>query len=329
MADTDDEITVTLPPGYDDDATGGAVVKVETAEKKEKVEKPVAQDDPIADLKGQFANMQTTHNQVTQRLATTEQRLGQTEQELAAARKEVVTSQIDTMTSALEAAEAEAKAAEAAYTAAFEAGDGAAQARANRQIAAAESKIWRFKEAQEELKDRTQTPVVREREPEQRRAELADPVEKFTAQMAPRAAAWIRAHPDCVTDGTKNAEMMKQHYQALADGIVEGGDEYFAKLDKWVSGGSRTTPQREDNKGEAQTTQRRPSAPVAPAGNGGGGGAGSIDVQLTKGEATSATDGTLVWNYGPKKGEPIGLKEMALRKLKMTKDGQYDKTLMS
>ena len=79
--------------------------------------------------------------------------------------------------------------------------------------------------------------------------------------------------------------------------------------------------------------------PVAPV-NGGGGsggagnGAGAITVSLSRTEAASATDGTLVWNFDDpsgqkkfKKGEPIGIQEFARRKREMKAQGLYDKSL--
>ena len=57
---------------------------------------------------------------------------------------------------------------------------------------------------------------------------------------------------------------------------------------------------------------------------------GATEVRLSAAEARSATDGTLVWNYEDptgkgrfKKGEPIGIQEMARRKAALTKDGRY------
>ena len=56
-------------------------------------------------------------------------------------------------------------------------------------------------------------------------------------------------------------------------------------------------------------------------------------VRLSKGEAASATDGTLIWNYDDpsgqkrfRKGDPIGVQEMARRKLALQQAGQYDKS---
>ena len=70
-----------------------------------------------------------------------------------------------------------------------------------------------------------------------------------------------------------------------------------------------------------------PTAAVSSNGNGQGG----APVTLTKREAASATDGTLVWNWDDpkgkfKKGDPIGLQEMARRKVNGMKRGLYDRS---
>ena len=57
-------------------------------------------------------------------------------------------------------------------------------------------------------------------------------------------------------------------------------------------------------------------------------------MRLTPGEAASATDGILTWNYDDpsgqkrfKKGDAIGIQEFAQRKLALKQSGQYDKSL--
>ena len=59
-------------------------------------------------------------------------------------------------------------------------------------------------------------------------------------------------------------------------------------------------------------------------------------MRLTKGEAQSATDGTLVYNFDDpsghkkfKKGDPIGIEEMARRKREMKKQGLYDRNYIA
>ena len=73
-------------------------------------------------------------------------------------------------------------------------------------------------------------------------------------------------------------------------------------------------------------------APVSSADGGAVNGNSSV-VKLSQREAASAQDGTLIWNYPDptgqnrwKKGDPIGIQEMARRKRQGMKDGLYDKT---
>jgi hypothetical protein len=80
-----------------------------------------------------------------------------------------------------------------------------------------------------------------------------------------------------------------------------------------------------------QQSQRRPTAPVAPVTTTGGGMSGEGNtVRLSKNEAAAAMDGTHVWNVPDptgknrwKVGDPIGIQEMARRKLSMAKEGRY------
>jgi hypothetical protein len=316
MADLDDDaITVTLPA---DDDGGAVITKVET-------EKTVHQDDPISDLKGQFEQLKGTLNQTTQRLVGAERELDTTRQQLETTRKEVTTSQLDTVLSGIQAAEAEAAAAETAYKEAFDAGDGAAQARALRKISGAEARIQRLKEAEGDLKEQATAKPVRQEQTRQQPSH--DPVEAFTKGMSPKSAAWIRSHPDCVTDPKKNARMLAAHNLAMADDIAVDSDEYFQRIEAGIAPKQVQQQEPQPNK-----VNIRPSAPVAPAGNAGGGmNAGGPTIQLTKREADAATDGTIIWNYDDpkgrfKKGDPIGYAEMGRRKMLMKQQGHYDKS---
>jgi F0F1-type ATP synthase membrane subunit b/b' len=330
MADDldDDAIVVTLP----DEGDGGTITKVEVGEKK------VVADDPIADLKGQFdalkgttEALKTTNQTLSQRLTTTEQQLSAKDREIAEVRGQVTDSQLDTVLSGIQAAEAEATAAEQACIAAAEAGDFAAQARAQRKMAAAEARVQRLTEAKGDLEEAKTTKTTQRTEARtEPRQPVVDPVEAIASKMAPRAAAWLRSHRECVTDSSKNTLMMKTHHQALADGLEEGGDDYFARLDAMAS----EQPVKVDPKlVKTEGTGKRPTSAAAPAGNSGGGmNGGSVQVGLTRGELEASEDGTHTWNYDDKngkfkKGDPIGRQEFARRKMIMKKQGLYDKTL--
>lgn len=333
MADDldDDAIVVTLP----DEGDGTTITKVEVGEKK------VAVDDPIADLKGQFdalkgttEALKTTNQTLSQRLTTTEQQLTARDREIAEVRGQVTDSQLDTVLSGIQAAEAEATAAEQAFIAAAEAGDFAAQARAQRKISAAEARIQRLNEAKGDLEEaKTTKPAPRTEARTEQRQPVVDRVEQVASTMAPRAAAWIRSHPDYINDQQKNNKLMSAHHAALAEGLTEGGDEYFARLDAMAD----EKPVKVEPKPTAKVESggKRPTSAAAPTGNSSGGmNGGMVEVGLTRGELEASEDGTHTWNYDDpspqkrfKKGDAIGRQEFARRKMIMKKQGLYNKTL--
>lgn len=324
MADEEDEVVVSLPA----DTSEVKIVKAEPVVTK-KVES--VEDDLVADLKGQFAAMTQRAVSAETAVQTVNQRLTETTQRLQATEGEVVSSQLDTVLSGIAAADAEAAAAEQAYVTAAEAGDFGAQARAQRAISGAEARKQRLLEAKDDLEDaakrRPRTEKTTDQQQPQRRAP-ADPVEHFTQGMSPKSAAWIRAHPECVTDQKMNARMLAAHNLAIAEDIAVDSSEYFKRIEAGIK--PTMVTKTEDGKGDG----RRPSAPAAGGAGAGGGLNGGVEVRLTKGEAASATDGTLVWNYPDpsgqnrwQKGDPIGLAEMARRKHEGRKSGLYDKSL--
>ena len=331
MADDLDEdaIVVTLP----DEGDGTTITKVDVGGKT------VVADDPIADLKGQFdalkgktTQLETTNQTLVQRVTSTEQQLAAKDREIAEVRGQVTDSQLDTVLSGIQAAEAEATAAEQAFIAAAEAGDFAAQARAQRKISAAETRIQRLNEAKGDLEEsKTTKPAPRTEARTEPRQPTVDRVEAVASTMAPRAAAWIRAHPDYVNDQQKNDKLMSAHHAALAEGLTEGGDDYFARLNAMAD----EQPVKIEPKPvpKVESGGKRPTSAAAPAGNSGGGmNGGATQVSLSQREVTAATDGTLTWNRDDpngkfKKDDPIGVQEFARRKMIMKKQGLYDKTL--
>ncbi len=311
----DDAITVTLPA-----EEGGAVItKVESVDGKSQT---TPADDPISDLKGQFETLKGQLGQQTQRLVGAERELETTRQELASTKKEVATSQLDTVLSGIQAAEAEATAAEGEFIKAAEAGDFAAQARAQRKISGAEARIQRLKEAEGDLKDQTATkPAPRQ---EVRQQPSNDPIATFTQGMSAKSAAWIRSHPDCVTDPKKNARMLAAHNLAIADDIAVDSPEYFSRIEDGIAPPVKVQDVQ-------KPVNIRPSAPVASGANAGGGmNGGGQSVTLSVREKNAAEDGSICWNHDDKggkfkKGDPIGVQEFARRKAIMTREGHYNK----
>lgn len=329
MAGEDEEVIVTIPASTDGTTVtkvgdGGAVVKTAPAGGA------AASDDPMVDLKSQFATMTQRATAAEQREQQAAQRAQQAEQRAHHAEGSVVSSQLDTVLSGIAAAEAEAKSAEAEFVTAAEAGDFPAQARAQRKISQAETRIQRLAEAKDDLED-AKARQPREPKPhQQQRAAPTDPVEQVASTLSSRSAAWVRAHPECITNPKLNARMMAAHNLAVAEDVELDSEEYFQRIEAGVkpkSAAAEPKPSAGDG--------RRPPSGAAAGGGGGGALNGGTEVRLTRGEAQSATDGTLVWNYddpsGQKKwvkGDPIGLSEMARRKMEGQKRGLYDKNAM-
>lgn len=92
----------------------------------------------------------------------------------------------------------------------------------------------------------------------------SNPVEAFAARLTARSADWVRAHPEFVTDPSKNRKMIAAHELAVADGIVPDTEAYFEALEATL----RIKPAAVRSEEEASSTaakvvQRRDAAPAA------------------------------------------------------------------
>lgn len=332
MAGEDDEdVIVSLP------ATEGAVItKVGDAVVVKTGGATPAADDPVEDLKSQFATMTRRANAAEQTVSQTAQQLQETTHRLQQVEGQVVSGQLDTVLSGLAAAEAEASSAEKDYIAAAEAGDFGAQARAQRKMSGAEARIQRLTEAKDDLEDaakRRPTSGTEARPAAPARRPDADPIERLIADgnISGKSAAWLRSHPE-VADPKTNARMMAAHNLAVADDIELESAEYFRRIEEGIQTPKARVAESVPRSGDG----RRPSSAAAPASGGGGALNGGTEVRLTKGEALSAVDGTICYNYPDptgqnrwQKGDPIGVAEFARRKHEGMKAGLYDKSATS
>lgn len=102
--------------------------------------------------------------------------------------------------------------------------------------------------------------------PKPRAAEPTDVVEAFASQMKAPSAAWIRAHPDYVTDVKKNKKMLAAHSMALADDLEADTPEYFASIEKTLGLDKKEAEEVEDDATSeaAKPVAKRASPPAAP-----------------------------------------------------------------
>jgi hypothetical protein len=328
MAGEDDDVIVSLPGDTSQVVkTDDVVVKTGAAEVSFNDEDG---GDPVADLKKQFTQMTGALSTVVASQQQTEQQLREANQRLQRAESQVTVSQLETIENGIAQIDADTEAAEAAYAHAFDAGDGAAMARANRAMQQAIVNRAKLVEAHQDLKEAAKRGPAQQQGRQPVRTAPADPVEAVIANgnVSPKSAAWLRAHPQCITDPKLNARMLAAHNLALADDIPVDSDEYFERIEQGIK---PVKQQQQQVEKKPAADGRRPSSAAAAGGATGGGlNGGTVQVKLTKGEAASATDGTLVWNWDDpggkfKKGEPIGLAEMARRKHEGMKAGLYDR----
>lgn len=313
----EDQVVVVDPNGLTDGTRGTATVRKDRP------------DDPIATLRAQLAERTSELEKTKQQITTAEsiasratQRAAVAEREATDARTQAAASSRTTVESGIAAAKAEADAAEEAYKIAFEAGNAGDAAKAQRRIARAEADLSLLQQAKADLGE----PPAKGA-PSQRQPAAADPIEQFIQSRTPPTQRWLRGHMEYLTDPRKNAKMQAAHYSAEGEGIALDSPEYFDHVETFLG-----LKKQADAPASPQPSQRRPTAPVAPVTPTAGGlnGGGGTEVRLTRGEADRATDGTLVWNFDDpsgknrfKKGDPIGIQEMARRKKELTAQGKY------
>ncbi len=321
MADEPEEITV----------------KVEDAEPKTANAEGSGTPDPVAELKAQYDELQAQQKQEQEGRQAAEVRARQAdegrrqaEEEARTARTEATDSRLSSIDQAIEAAKAAADSANSEYTAALEAGDWKKAGDAQRKLARAEAQGVQYEQNKAVWEAQKTQPESQRKQP------AGDQVENYINQVAsqtPNSANWLRNHREWITDPKKNAKLTAAHWDAVGEGIAVDTPQYFSHVEKVI--GLETKPESKSN-GQDKSVKveaHRRSAPVAPVTpSPGGTSGGGAEVRLSKGEAQTATDGTLVWNYSDpsgqnrfKKGDPIGLQEMARRKKAMQEQGHYDK----
>lgn len=150
-----------------------------------------------------------------------------------------------------------------------------------------------------------QGKIALEKAPKPTKRDSSDPVEQFTAPLSPRSAAWVRAHPEFVTNEKKNRQMIAAHEYAIESGAAPDSDEYFRTVERRLEIGSPDTsqnghktstevevdPMKDAAKPAPKARTAPASAPVSRSGNGAG--ERPNTVRLTAAEVEAAADSGL------------------------------------
>src|ERR1700722_11190517 len=109
--------------------------------------------------------------------------------------------------SAISQVQANSSILEQSYADALTAGDTVRAAKIMREMAANEAKALQLENGKQSLNEHPRVPQ-----------RPLDPVEAFAAQLSPRSAAWVRAHPEYATNPKLTQKMIAAHNMAVADG---------------------------------------------------------------------------------------------------------------
>ena len=162
------------------------------------------------------------------------------------------------------------------YATALETGDYKAAAKINTEIAKLETRRMTLERGKTHIEERRPLTEGAVEAPQVQRT--VDPVEQFTGSLSSASAAWVRAHPDCVTDTVLNSEMIAAHNRAIRDGIKVDTPEYFGFIEKRLGFAADDAPVVTKAN---EPVQRRAAIAAAPVSRG--------SVSMTSGETSRST----------------------------------------
>lgn len=287
--------------------------KVETAASESK---PAPQEDPISALQKQYNDLKAQDEARARALEQSQRAEAEARavadraaREAAEARTKIADTSFQSVEHEIAAIDSAMQIAKREYASAMEAADytKAADAQAKIAEAAADKKRLERDKIELDAARKRQTVVLDRPAPQQQ-------------GPSQRVQAWLNTHPECVQDEEKYYQMVAADRAARKAGIPVESDDYFAFVDRRMGYAADDT-----NTNQQQAQHRSRPMPAAPPSRDAAAtpGGGKLTVNLTQSEVKSATDGTLIWNYGPNKGKPIGTQEMARRKALLQREGKY------
>ena len=206
--------------------------------------------DPILELKAQLERERTSR-------IDAERRANESEQNAHKSKVEVADSQLQLVTTAIDRVKETSTQIKVALAEAMRAGDFDAAAELQSQMSDNAAKLLQLEngKAAMEAQPKPQAP-----KPIQ-----LDPVEALAAQLTPRSATWVRAHPECARDPKLYAKMIAAHNIAVADGIAPDSDEYFQTVESVVfKKAPEPAPAEDDDDPMASAAKIAPARQAAP-----------------------------------------------------------------
>lgn len=198
--------------------------------------------------------------------------LQRAQEEIARSRGETIDARRATIDTSIIAAQGEADSARRDYQLALEAGDFAKASEANYKLNKAAAQVVLLEEKKTVFAENANAPRVTEgavtRQAQQR---PSSDVDSYIETKSPRTQAWLREHPDAVTDPRLNNKTVAAHYEALAEGYSPDTDSYFGFIDRKLGFAGNVEPEQAFEAPPVETAPARkaptqktpPAAPVS------------------------------------------------------------------
>jgi hypothetical protein len=234
-------------------------------------------EEGIAELRARLQSTDTARRQA-------EERANQAERARTEAIGSAQDANVQFLTSALEGVRQSMGVLEANLAEAYAVQDFGAAAKIQTEIARTAQRESAIEGGLEQLKSQPRE------QPRQAPPRQDDPVEAVARQLTPNAAAWIRQHPDYITDPQKNARLMSAHYDAMANGLPADSPDYINFVEDRVlqRQPARRDPEPQPERREPVADTRRSAPPAAPVSRGNGGASNPTRVTLSREERDTA-----------------------------------------
>lgn len=221
-----------------------------------------------------------------------EQLLRQREQEVFEYQTQAQNSQHVALVNAIASYERDAEALERDYASSMAEGDYQKGAKIQRQMAQVEARLMTLQQGKEELETRLQQPRPEPKMEQPRIQPVAtDSIDDKIKHLHPLSQAWIKSHPETLSDPKMNNKMTAAHYKALAEDYTPNTPDYFAFIDSEMGynkpqapAPAASAPRPTQNKGGIASAPVSRSAPASFAST------SSTNVTLSPAEREYARD---------------------------------------
>jgi hypothetical protein len=237
---------------------------VQVEEKPEKVEPKPEQDDVISALRKQLENLEAENARHRAAYESTARERDEAQTHATSARGHAMQSQYDLVNTEIANDKARQETIKRELKIARETGNTDLES----DLIVENARIGVKLQTNEQRKQEIEIQARREKERREAPKVVVDPFEAALQGVSAKSQAWLRAHPECVTDDVMNAKVLLADKEARRKGFAADTPEYFQYIEE--SMGYRR-PQREEvdddevDTRRADKSERRPSYSAPPS----------------------------------------------------------------